>query len=369
MRQAKKWLLAGVFALAVLLTFYYLWSNGAEEEVTYEIVSVQAGDELSEKLTLTGKIVPRDQVEIKPQIAGIISELLVEPGAEVQSGDIIARISVVPEMMQVSNAEAQLSELRIMHERLRSVHERNQALYDAEILSKEELERSEAELKQARVRLDAAVESLELIRKGVSARSSKESSTLVRSTIAGKILSIPVKVGTSVIQANTFNPGTTIAVVANMSDLIFEGNADEMEIGKLQMGQRMSITVSALPQDRLSAVVDYISPQGETVGSITRFLIKGGIQGLDQALSTKIRSGYSANAEILIREAKNVLSLPEGCITYRNDSTYVHYVLQEDPLQTEERPVELGLSTGAKVEVRSGLKQGDKVRGNVVYNN
>lgn len=369
MRQFKKWLLAGLFALAVLLTFYYLWSNGQEEEQTYEIVSVQAGDELSEKLTLTGRIVPRDQVEIKPQIAGIISELLIEPGAEVQAGDVIARISVVPEMMQVSNAEAQLSELRITYERLKAVHERNKSLAEADLLSKEELERSEAELKQVRVRLDAAVEGLELIRKGVSSRSSKESTTLVRSTIAGKILSIPVKVGSSVIQANTFNPGTTIAVVANMNDLIFEGNADETEIGKLQLGQRMSISVGALPEERLSAVIDYVAPQGETTGSITRFPIKGGIQGLNPALVAKIRSGYSANAEILIREAKNVLSLPEGCISYRNDSTYVHYVLQEEPLQTEERPVQLGLSTGAKVEVRSGLKQGDKVRGNVVYNN
>lgn len=368
MKQLKKWLLAGGFSLAVLLTFYYLWANGAEEEVIYELVSVQGGDDLSEMLTLTGKIVPRDQVEIKPQIAGIISELLVEPGTQVQAGDIIARISVVPEMMQVSNAEAQLSEIRISHERLRSVHERNQSLYDAELLSKEELERSEAELKQARVRLDAAVEGLELIRRGVSSRSSKESTTLVRSTISGKVLSIPVKVGTSVIQANTFNPGTTIAVVANMSDLIFEGNADETEIGKLQLGQRMSITVGALPKGKLSAVIDYIAPQGETSGSITRFPIKGGIHGLSQELTAQIRSGYSANAEILIREAKNTLSLPEGCITYRNDSTYVQYVLQEEPLQTEERPVELGLSTGAKVEVRSGLMQGDKVRGNVVYN-
>lgn len=366
MKKIVKWVLWAFFALAVIATFAYLWRKGQPQEVSYEILNVSEGDSIRKQLILTGSIVPRDEVAIKPQIAGIISEILVMPGDEVQVGDVIARISVVPEIMQVNNAENSLKQAQTDHERLKAVYERDKELHAKGVVAQEDYERSRAEYENARTRLTAAEEALQIIRRGTSTRLSKESSTQVRATIQGKVLSVPVKVGSSVIQANTFNDGTTIATIANMHDLIFKGNADETEVGKLAKGQRMVLSIGAMPDTKLSAIVEHISPQGVADQSTTLFEIKGALTNVAPEVISLLRSGYSANAEIIISEATGVLSVPEACVTYRADSAFVQVVTADSPLTTEERHIQTGLSDGSKIEVKAGLKAGERIRGNQI---
>lgn len=366
MKKIIKWALWGIFALAVIMTFSYLWRSGQPQDVSYEVVEVLQGDTIRKQIVLTGSISPRDEVLIKPQIAGIISEILVKPGDEVHVGDVIAHISVVPEIMQLSNAERSLEQNRISHERIKAVYERDKDLYDKGVLAREEYERSLAEYQTSKTQLESAQEALQIIRRGTSPRLSKESSTQVRATIQGKVLSIPVKVGSSVVQSNTFNDGTTIATIANMHDLLFVGNADETEVGKLAVGQSMILSIGAMPDHKPRATVEHISPRGEAQQSATLFEVKGAIGGLPEDVISLFRSGYSANAEIIISEVAGVLSIPEACLTHRGDSTFVHIVQSETPWQTKEQYITTGLSDGSKIEVKSGLQAGQRVRGNQI---
>lgn len=366
MKKVMKWLLGGIFLLAVFGTFVYLWGKGQDAETLYQVEVAKGADSISQHLVLTGSIVPRDEVAIKPQIAGIISEILVEPGAQVAVGDVVARIAVVPEMMQTSNAESQLEQYRVAHQRIQASYQRSKTLFDQGLIPQEEYERSKEEYETSRLRLASAEDALMIIRKGVSARSRGESTTLVRATRSGKVLSIPVKVGSSVIQANNFNDGTTIATIADMSDIIFLGNADETEVGRLRVGQSMEITLGALPERRFIAEIEYISPQGKKEQGATLFEVKGAMKELTSEDIAAFRSGYSANAKVTTAQAMGIVTIPEACIVYRGDSTFVHIALNEHATQTEERAVVVGLSDGNRIEVKQGLKAEERVRGNQI---
>lgn len=368
MKKSFKKLLAVIFVLSVLATFYYLWSKGQRQTERYQIETINPNDTLMRKILLTGNITPRDEVAIKPQIAGIIAELMVQPGQQVEAGQIIARVDVIPEMIQMSNAEAQLAQAKLEHERLDKVHQRAEQLYKQNLISAEEYERSENDYEAARLRLASASDALSIVRKGISSRGSGESNTLVRATRTGKILSIPVRVGSSVIPANNFNEGTTIATIADMRELIFKGNADETEVGKLAVHQPMSITIGALPGVTIDAAVEYISPQGVANQGVMLFEVKGAMRITSDSIATILRSGFSANAEVTTEVASGVLSIPEACVLYRADSTFVHRVLSEEPWKTEELPVRLGLSDGQRVELLPGspLSPTDRLRGSLI---
>lgn len=366
MKKVLKWALVIVFALAVISTFGYLWSKGNQPAFSYEVVSPTEGDTLRKKVVLSGLITPRHEVAIKPQIAGIVSELLVEPGAEVEVGDVIARISIVPDVMQVSNAEATLEQVRVEHDQLKGVYERDMALHAKGLLANEDYERSRADYERVKVRLSSAQEALQIMRKGTSKRLSRESSTQVRATIRGKVLNIPVKVGSSVIQANSFNDGTTIATIADMHNLIFEGKADETEVGKLAVGQPMHLSIGAISGLSLRAEVEYIAPQAEQSLGTALFGIRGALRNVTPEIIASLRAGYSANAEITIAERMGVLSIPEACVIYQADSTFVEVVTSQEPWATERRAVRLGLSNGSRVEVLKGISATDRLRGSQI---
>jgi HlyD family secretion protein len=300
-------------------------------------------------------------VNVKPQISGIITELLKEPGQTVQQGEVIAKVKVIPDMGQLSSAEARvrLSEINLKQAQVNFNREEN--LYNQKLVSADEYDKVKQALHQAKEEKTAAEDALQVVRDGVSKANASASSTLIRSTISGVILDIPVKVGNSVILANTFNDGTTIATVANMNDLIFRGNIDETEVGQLVSGMPMKITIGALQDLQFDAALEYISPKAVESNGANQFEIKAAVK---LAEGGKIRSGYSANAEIVLSSANKVLSVPESAIEFSGDSTFVYVIKGEGKEKTYERTqVTTGLSDGVNIEIKKGLTVKDKVRG------
>jgi len=361
MKKYSKLIIAAIIALIFIGTFVFLWQKSLPKEAVYSEFVPEKKD-LQKMTIITGTIEPRNEVNIKPQINGIIAELLKEPGQTVQVGDVIAKVKVIPDMNQLSSAESRVRLSEINLKQLETDYKRMENLHDQKLVSDEEFEKSRQQLKQAREEMAAAEDALQVVRDGVSKSNASASSTLIRSTISGVILDIPVKVGSSVIQANTLNEGTTIATVANMRDLIFRGNIDETEVGQLSIGIPMKITIGALQDLSFDASLEYISPKATQNNGANQFEIKAAVTVGGNGGS--IRSGYSANAEIVLAEAKQVLSVPESAIEFSGDSTFVYIVTgTADQKQYDRQPVETGLSDGVNIEIKNGLTADQKVRG------
>ncbi|MBR1927026.1 MAG: efflux RND transporter periplasmic adaptor subunit [Bacteroidales bacterium] len=360
MKKNLKYIILALVAIVFVGTFAALWKNSRPKEVKYEHLEATVKD-IRKTSVVTGKIIPRDEVNIKPQISGIISELYKQAGEKVSEGEVIAKVKVIPEMSSLSAAQSRVRLAEINLGQAQTNFDREKALFDKNLVSAEEYDQVRQALSQAKEEKNAAVESLEVVRDGVSKSNAKSSSTLIRSTISGLILDVPVKVGNSVIQSNTFNDGTTIATVANMGDLIFDGFIDETEVGRVCEGVPMSITVGALRDIKFDAVMEYISPKAQEKNGTNEFEIKAAVTVPD---SVTVRSGYSANAEIQLEGVYGVLSIPESALTFTGDSTFVYLVKGEK--KYEKIPVVTGLSDGINIEVKSGLKEGDKVRGNQI---
>lgn len=348
---------------AVIGTFYFLWKKSQPEVVVYELVSPTI-ETIETKTVATGKVEPRDEVLIKPQMSGIISEVLKEAGQMVKEGEIIAKIKVIPEMVQLNSAESRVRVAKINLEQITATYQRDEQLYKQGVVSKEDYETSLANYKKAQEEADNAQDALEIIREGISKKSTASSTTQVRSTITGMILDVPVKVGNSVIQSNTFNDGTTIASVADMSNMIFKGKVDETEVGRIHEGMPLKLTVGALDSRVFDALLEYVAPKGTEENGAVLFEIKAAVQIPADAF---IRAGYSANGEIVLKKAENVMAIPESCVEFSGDSAFVQIVTQEQPVQIFERhPVKVGLSDGIKIQIEDGITDKDKLRGLVV---
>ena len=360
MKKYSKLIVAAIIALIFIGTFVFLWQKSQPKEVVYNEFTPKL-DSIQKTTIITGKIEPRNEVNVKPQISGIISELYKEPGDRVNAGDVIAKVKVIPDMGQLSSAEmrVRLSEINLKQAQVDFQREEN--LYNQKLVSADEFDKSKQALDQAKHEKVAAEDALQVVRDGVSKSNASASSTLIRCTISGIILDIPVKVGNSVILSNTFNDGTTIATVANMNDLIFRGNIDETEVGQLVYGMNMKITIGALQDLSFDAALEYISPKAVESNGANQFEIKAAVKLSE---GSKIRAGYSANAEIVLARADKVLSIPESAIEFSGDSTFVYIIKGEGKNKTYDRTyVETGLSDGVNIEIKKGVTAKDKVRG------
>lgn len=360
MKKYLKVIIAAIVVLIFIGTFVFLYEKSKPQPVVYDEFTPKVTD-ISKTTVITGSIEPRDEVEVKPQISGIITEIYKEAGEMVKSGEVIAKVKVIPDMGQLSSAESRVRLAEINLKQAKVNYDREKQLYDKQLVSAEEYDNVRQALDQAREENTAAIDALEVVRDGVSSSNASASSTLIRSTISGLILDIPVKVGNSVILSNTFNDGTTIASVADMGDLIFRGNIDETEVGQLVTGMPMRITIGALQNLKFDASLEYISPKATDNNGANQFEIKAAVtvpQG------NAIRSGYSANAEIELASAKGVLTVPESAIEFSGNDTYVYVIKGSGDDKTyERRKVATGLSDGINIEIKSGLKKSEKVRG------
>lgn len=350
------WVVIGVIIIG---TFVYLYLNSQPKEDVYETVEPTTTD-IVKSTVLTGTIEPRDEINVKPQISGIIVEINVEAGTMVKTGDILAKIKVVPDDSQLSSAQSRIETAKIALADAKTRHERNTTLYAKKVISREDFEATAVEVQKAQAELTAANDAYLIVRDGVSPNNATGSNTLVRATTSGLVLDVPVKVGTSVIQANTMNDGTTIATIADMSNLIFKGNVDETEVGNLSVGQEMNITVGALPDLELGATIEYISPKSTNTSGANTFEIKAAIVVPD---NVNLRSGYSANASVILAKAEKTLAVPESVVEFAGDSTFVY--VQTDSLgrQFDRRSVKTGISDGINIQILGGIDSKVKLRG------
>ena len=360
MKKYRKLIVAVIVAVIFIGTFVFLYQKSQPTPVVYSEFTPEVKD-IQKTTVITGKIEPRNEVTVKPQISGIITELYKEAGDMVQQGEVIAKVKVIPDMGQLSSAEARVRLADINLKQAQVDFSREESLYKQKLVSADEFDKIKQTLRQAKEEVVAAQDALDVVKNGVSKSNASASSTLIRSTITGLILDVPVKVGNTVVLSNTFNDGTTIATVANMNDLIFRGNIDETEVGRLVEGMPMKITVGALQDLSFEANLEYVSPKAVESNGANQFEVKAAVHVIKGG---KIRSGYSANAEIVLAKASKVLSIPESAIEFSGDSTFVYVVKGSGEKKTyDRRAVTTGLSDGVNIEIKKGISAKDKVRG------
>ena len=359
MRKVFRIVLLVALVAAVLGTMYFLWKKSQPVVKKYQIEEVTTGN-IEKRTVATGKVSPRNEILIKPQMSGIIAEVYKEAGDVVKAGDIIAKIKVIPDMVSLNAAENRVKVAQLSYDQTKRNFERDKQLFAEKVISVEEYEKSQLQLNNSREELKGAKDNLSLTRDGVSSDNTQLSNTLVRSTINGTILDIPIKVGNSVIQSNNFNDGTTIASVANMSDMLFVGKLDETEVGRIKTGMPMDITIGAVEGKKLTAQLEYVSPKGVEENGAILFEMKAAVKVPSDVF---IRAGYSANAEIVLSKLENVLTVPESCVEFSGDTAFVQVLKTKEPQTFDRKQVKTGLSDGIKIEIKSGVKAKDKIRG------
>ena len=341
---------------AVIWTFSYLFKKSQPKEKVYAEVTATIGT-IEKKTVVTGQINPRDEVSIKPQVSGIISKIYKEAGQMVKKDEVIAMVKIIPDVANLAATESQVKLAKLNLDNVEKSFERQKALKDKGLIAAEEFEKSQLEYEQAKENYNNALDQLNIVKEGISKNASEYTNTSIKSTINGMILDVPVKFGNSVINSNTFNDGTTIATVADMHDMIFVGKMDETEVGRINEGMPMVITIGAMNDKKFDAVLEYIAPKGTSENGAVFFQMKA---RLIIPEGVYLRAGYSANGEIITEQEVDAVTVPESCIVYSNDSTFVY----KDNVKT---PVKTGLSDGVNIVITEGLNAGDVVRGNEIF--
>lgn len=348
MKKVGLYLLLSVCVLLFVGTTVFLYQKSREKPVVYETATPVMTD-IVNKTVAIGKIVPRREVALKSQVSGVVEQFYVQAGDVVNRDDLIAKIRIIPNMEQLNMAESQLQRAIIGYENAQREHKRQQRLFKDKLISESEYNKYVLELELQREALSSSESNLSIIREGASQKAGQVSN-LVRATIAGMVLDLPVEEGTFVIETNTFNEGTSIANLANMEDLIFEGTVDESEVGKIQAGMDLMLNIGALESESFSAVLEYIAPKGIDDAGTIKFEIRAAVELPE---GTFLRAGYSANADIVLDRRENVLAVNEGLLDTDGQTTYVE--VETAPQVFERRRIETGLSDGINIEVKSGI--------------
>ncbi len=336
-------------------TGYFLYQKSEEPPIVYETDKPFKTD-IVKKTIATGSIVPRKEVALKSQVSGVVDQLYLEEGAEVNVGDLIARIKIIPNVVALNNAQAQVETAMINFENAKREKDRQKELFDEKVISDFDYNRFLLDFKLREQELEAAKNNLDLIREGASKKTGNVSN-LVRSTVSGMILDIPVKEGTFIIESNTFNEGTTIASIADMSQMIFEGKVNESEVGKIAVGMDLIMTVGAIEGEVFDAQLEFISPKGMLEDGAIKFDIKANIALKE---NTFLRAGYSATADIVLESREDVLAIRESNLIFENDQMFVE--VAQGNQQFVKQQVTTGLSDGINIEILSGISEGAEIK-------
>lgn len=355
-KKIRNIILLIVFGGGLIWTFYFLFQKSQTPPVIFQTITA-FDTSIVKKTVATGSVIPRREVNMKSQVSGIIEKLYIVAGQQVKEGDVIARIKIIPNMLNLANAENRVNAAQLNYDNAKIEFDRNKTLYEQNVISKSDFQATELKIKTSQEELSAAQNQLQIIKDGVSKSSGSSSNTFVKSTITGMVLDVPVKEGGQVIESNTFNEGTTICSVANMSEMIFEGKLDESEVGKVQPGMDIVLTIGAIDKERFNAKLEYIAPKGVTENGAIQFLIRASI---DKQTSTFLRAGYSSNADIILSKKDKVLAIPESVLQFEKEKPFVE--IETGVQKFEKRFVKTGLSDGINVEITEGLKETDKIK-------
>lgn len=334
---------------------YYFYKKSNTDPIVYKTESPFVTT-IVKKTVAVGSIVPRKEVQIKSQVSGIIEELHVEAGEIVKKGQLIAKVKIVPNLVSVNNAETTLQTAKINLEQAKREFDRNKSLFEQKVISEQEYNRLVLDYNLKKEALQSAESNLELVKEGASKKAGQVSN-LVYSTVDGMVLDVPVKVGASVIERNTFNEGTTIASVADMKSLIFEGKIDESEVGKIKEGMDLNLTIGAIEGKVFKAKLEHIAPKGVTEEGAIKFTIKAQVILNDKDF---IRAGYSANADIVLDQKDSVLAIKESLLQFEKEKPFIE--VETAPNVFEKRKIETGISDGINIEIVNGVKKGEKIK-------
>jgi HlyD family secretion protein len=340
----------------LIATLAFLFEKNKKEPISYNTKTPEITT-IIKKTVATGSIIPRQEILIKPMISGIVSEVYVEAGDYVKDGDILAKIRVVPNMVALNNAENRVNRAKIEVENAKIEYERNEKLYQQKVISDATFQPIMLRMKSAEEELLSAENNLAIVKEGVSNTGKSSSNTLIRATISGMVLDVPVKVGNSVIESNNFNDGTTIAIIADMTDMIFEGKVDESEVGKLREGMTLILNIGAIDSEEFEAVLEYVAPKGVEENGAIQFLVKAAVSLKEDQF---VRAGYSATADVVLDRRDSVLAIEESLLQFEEDSAFIEVEVGDQ--EFERREVKLGLSDGIKVEVIEGVTMEDKIK-------
>ncbi len=356
MKRIIKIALLVLFILMFIGTLVFLFMKSRPKKEVIETISPLITN-ISKKTVATGSVIPRKEVEIKPKVSGIISEIFVLPGQKIKSGDVIAKIRIIPNMVSINEAESRLERAHNNLNETKTIFERQKKLYAEKVISEAEYEQSLNAYKNSETELNAAENNLQLIKEGVTKNTKNETNTLVKSTIDGTVLDVPVKSGSQVIEANTFNAGTTIASIADMGDMIFQGKVDETEVGKLKKGMPLILTIGAIDNVTFDAILEYIAPKGILENGAIQFDIKANVKLID---SIYIRANYSANADIVLEKRDSVLSIPETVLQFEKEKSFVEVETKKD--EFKKVYIKTGLSDGLNIEIIEGISIKDMIK-------
>ena len=357
MNKIVKYILIGILVLGALWAAAFFIKSNSKSAITYETKKPFISN-IEKKTVATGKVIPEDEIEIKPQISGIIETIYLEEGAQVKAGDLIAVIKVVPNEQSLNQARGRVRNAEIALNNVEIEYKRNKALFDKGVISSQDFNTLQLQYDQAVQELDNARADYLIIRRG-SAGGSSSANTNIRATVAGTLLEIPVREGDQVIQSNNFNDGTTIATIADLNKMIFEGKVDEGEVGKLEIGMPLEITMGAIEDEKFEAKLKFIAPKGIEESGAVQFKIEGDVVVGEDFM---IRAGYSANASLVLEKKDSVMVIPEALLQFdkETDEPYVEVAVGDQKFERKE--VEIGISDGVNVEIISGITEDDEVK-------
>lgn len=351
-----------IILLTIIIAFggamYYLYQKNAEDPTVYETETAST-QTIIKKTVATGSILPLEEVLIKPNISGVIEEIYVEGGDYIKSGDLLAKIKVVPNLDALNSARDNIDAAKISLDDQKRNLDRQQALFDKGVISKVDMERAQVGFDQAKQAYGAANKRYDIVKTGTTRGFGNSANTLIKSTVTGMVLEVPVEVGNQVIESNNFNEGTTIAAIADVEKMIFEGKVDESEVGKIKENLPLEITVGAIENTVFDAVLDYIAPKGNAENGAIQFEIKGTLKKSD---TTFIRAGLSANASIILARADSVMAVKEALVQFDGKTKKPFVEIENGDQKFERKDIELGISDGIFVEIKSGIRADDKIK-------